>query len=93
MEKTLTAQHVQKRYGAFPGVAGRLAGDAAREILALLGPNGAGKTTFIKVLATLLNKDGGQVTILGYDLDSRPRRSATCSATSARIPSARPTRA
>jgi len=39
------------------------------EILALLGPNGAGKTSFIKILATMLTKDAGQVTILGLDLD------------------------
>lgn len=39
------------------------------EILALLGPNGSGKTTFIKILATVLTKDSGEVTLLGYDLD------------------------
>ncbi|OLS26700.1 MAG: putative ABC transporter ATP-binding protein YbhF [Candidatus Heimdallarchaeota archaeon LC_3] len=39
------------------------------EIHALLGPNGAGKTTLIKILATLLTKDSGEVNIFGYDLD------------------------
>ncbi|MCI8813460.1 MAG: ATP-binding cassette domain-containing protein, partial [Oscillibacter sp.] len=29
----------------------------------LLGPNGAGKTTLMKVLATLLEKTGGEVKI------------------------------
>jgi ABC-2 type transport system ATP-binding protein len=38
----------------------------------LLGPNGAGKTTLIKILATLLVRDGGRVEIMGYDLDRRP---------------------
>lgn len=37
-------------------------------ILALLGPNGAGKTTTIKILSTLLDPDGGQATINGYDV-------------------------
>ena len=39
------------------------------EIFALLGLNGAGKSTTIKILCSLLNKDGGTVTINGLDLD------------------------
>jgi len=39
------------------------------EILALLGPNGSGKTTFIKIIATLLTKDSGDIEIMGYDID------------------------
>ncbi|MEA2054776.1 MAG: ABC transporter ATP-binding protein [Candidatus Thermoplasmatota archaeon] len=38
------------------------------EIYGILGPNGAGKTTLIKVLATILLPDGGDVEILGYKL-------------------------
>lgn len=34
----------------------------------LLGRNGAGKTTLMKILATLLNKSGGQVTLCGIDI-------------------------
>ena len=41
------------------------------EIHALLGPNGAGKTTLIKILATLLTKDSGEVNIMGYNLDTQ----------------------
>jgi len=37
-------------------------------MLALLGPNGAGKTTTIRILSTLLGRDGGKVTIEGYDV-------------------------
>lgn len=37
-------------------------------MLALLGPNGAGKTTTIRILSTLLNFDGGEVNINGFDL-------------------------
>lgn len=65
----ILAQHVQKSYGdtvALKDVALNL---YQGEILALLGPNGAGKTTFVKILATVLAKDGGHIEILGHDLD------------------------
>ncbi len=37
-------------------------------MLALLGPNGAGKTTTVRILSTLLNFDGGSVTVDGHDV-------------------------
>jgi ABC-2 type transport system ATP-binding protein len=66
---TLSAQHIQKKYGAYTALQDASLELNQGEILALLGPNGAGKTTFIKILSTLLTKDAGQVYILGYDLD------------------------
>jgi ABC-2 type transport system ATP-binding protein len=68
MELTLSANNVRKQYGKFQALQDASLEMHAGEILALLGPNGAGKTTLIKILATLIEKDGGQVTILGYDL-------------------------
>jgi ABC-2 type transport system ATP-binding protein len=68
----LSAQHVQKRYGKSVALRDASLELYQGEILALLGPNGAGKTTLIKILATLLRKDGGRVEILGHDLDSHP---------------------
>jgi len=38
------------------------------EILGLLGSNGAGKTTLIKIMAGLLEADGGTGTVLGHDI-------------------------
>jgi ABC-2 type transport system ATP-binding protein len=38
-------------------------------IFALLGPNGAGKTTTIRILSTLLEKDGGKALVNGFDVD------------------------
>ncbi len=42
------------------------------EIFALLGPNGAGKTTLISIIAGLVRKTSGTVTVLGFDLDRHP---------------------
>ncbi|SCL36064.1 ABC-2 type transport system ATP-binding protein [Micromonospora pallida] len=63
--------------------AGRKAGtvDAVRgvdldvaegEIFGFLGPNGAGKTTTLRMLATLIEPDGGEATIAGADLRADP---------------------
>ena len=37
------------------------------EIFALLGPNGAGKTTTVEILEGYRHRDGGEVSVLGYD--------------------------
>src|SRR3712207_2087451 len=37
-------------------------------IYGVLGPNGAGKTTTIRMLATLIQPDGGSARILGHDI-------------------------
>jgi len=39
------------------------------DFFALLGPNGAGKSTTIGIVSSLVNKTGGEVTILGHSLD------------------------
>lgn len=41
-------------------------------VFALLGSNGAGKTTIVKVLTTLLKKDGGIAIVNGYDVELKP---------------------
>lgn len=43
-------------------------------IFGLLGPNGAGKSTFINILAGLVNKTAGDVSVWGFDLDVNPRQ-------------------
>ncbi|TKW67022.1 MAG: ABC transporter ATP-binding protein [Paracoccus denitrificans] len=47
----------------------------AGSIFGLLGPNGAGKSTTINILAGLVNKSAGRVTIWGFDQDVNPRNS------------------
>lgn len=44
-------------------------------VFGLLGPNGAGKSTLINILAGLVVKTAGQVTIWGFDQDVNPRQS------------------
>ena len=39
------------------------------DFFALLGPNGAGKSTLIGILASLVKKTAGSVSILGHDID------------------------
>ena len=36
-------------------------------VFALLGPNGAGKTTMVRILATLLEPDHGEIRVAGHD--------------------------
>lgn len=55
---------------AVQGISLRL---VAREILAFLGPNGAGKSTCIKMLAGLVDPDGGEVEVLGQKLTRNPK--------------------
>ena len=45
------------------------------QIFGLLGPNGAGKSTLINILAGLVVKTSGKVTIWGFDIDEHPRNS------------------
>ncbi len=45
---------------------------AEGEIFGFLGPNGAGKTTTLRMLATLIEPDGGKATIAGADLRKNP---------------------
>src|SRR6478735_4932642 len=43
------------------------------QIFGLLGPNGAGKSTLINILAGLVVKSSGKVSIWGFDIDEHPR--------------------
>ena len=45
---------------------------AEGEIFGFLGPNGAGKTTTLRMLATLIEPDGGSATVAGADLLADP---------------------
>lgn len=62
-------QNLTKSFGSVQAVKGLSLTIKDGEIFALLGLNGAGKSTTIKMLCTLLKKDGGKVFVNGLDLD------------------------
>ena len=43
------------------------------EVFGLLGPNGAGKTTTVEILEGYRERSGGDVRVLGFDPELRPR--------------------
>jgi ABC-2 type transport system ATP-binding protein len=56
-----------KSYGSVRAVRGIDLDIKLGEIFALLGPNGAGKTTTVEILEGYRRRDGGEVSVLGYD--------------------------
>ncbi|MDB5084046.1 MAG: transporter related [Bacilli bacterium] len=42
------------------------------QVYGLLGPNGAGKTTTLRMIATLMQADQGEIRVDGYDVRSEP---------------------
>ena len=48
------------------------------DFFALLGPNGAGKSTTIGIVATLINKSSGSVSIFGHDLETDLAGAKSC---------------
>lgn len=48
------------------------------DFYALLGPNGAGKTTAIGIVASLVNKSGGEVKIFGHSIDIELEAAKSC---------------
>lgn len=67
-EYAITTRGIKKSYGNLKVLDGIDLKVKRGTIQALLGPNGAGKTTTVKILATLLDADGGEATIEGYDV-------------------------
>ncbi|MEV4079960.1 ABC transporter ATP-binding protein [Nonomuraea fuscirosea] len=58
---------LRKSYGAVKAVDDVSFTVARGEVFALLGPNGAGKTTTVEILEGHRGRDGGQVSVLGFD--------------------------
>ena len=68
----LSADGLQKSYGARRVVNGVHLAVAAGEVVGLLGPNGAGKTTVFYMVVGLVRADGGEIFIDGRPVHGLP---------------------
>jgi ABC-2 type transport system ATP-binding protein len=67
-ELAVEATGLTKSYKDVHVLSGVDIGVPAGTVFALLGPNGAGKTTTVRILATLVQADGGQARVAGFDV-------------------------
>jgi len=75
-EPAIRIDSLSKTYAGGKRALNEVSFDVPRgQIFGLLGPNGAGKSTLINILAGLVTKTGGKVTIWGFDIDEHPRNS------------------
>jgi len=63
----IEVEGLHKSYGAVEAVRGIDFHVGRGEVVAVLGPNGAGKTTTVEILEGYLERDRGQVKVLGAD--------------------------
>ena len=70
-DEFLVAEDLHKSFDGIEAVAGISFTIGRQEIFGLLGPNGAGKTTTIRMLATVLPPDSGDVEIGGHSVHSQ----------------------
>ena len=73
-EPAIRIESLSKTYAGGKLALNEVSFDVPRgQIFGLLGPNGAGKSTLINILAGLVVKTSGKVTIWGFDIDEHPR--------------------
>ena len=70
----IEATGLVKRFGKTTALDGVDLAARQGRVLGVLGPNGAGKTTAVRILATLLRPDSGQVSVCGYDVLRDPHQ-------------------
>jgi ABC-2 type transport system ATP-binding protein len=67
-EAAIHVRGLTKAFGDVKALDGVDLDAATGTVLGLLGPNGAGKTTAVRILATLLRPDAGEVRVAGLDV-------------------------
>src|SRR5690606_3282873 len=63
----VSAGAISKSYGRTRALDGVTLTVQRGEVLGLVGHNGAGKSTFVRTLAGIEPRDGGDLTVSGYD--------------------------
>lgn len=71
-EKLLEVSDICKHFSKKKAVTGISFSIRENEIFGLVGPNGAGKTTTLRMVATLLKPDAGQIELCGVDVAAHP---------------------
>jgi ABC-2 type transport system ATP-binding protein len=67
-DDAIVVEGLEKSYGSVRALCGVDFAARTGSVLGLLGPNGAGKTTAVRILATLLEADGGSARVAGLDV-------------------------
>ena len=67
MNPSVHVRGLTKTYGSFQAVKGVDFDIFPGEVFGLLGPNGAGKTSTVEILEGLRPRNGGDVSVLGFD--------------------------
>jgi ABC-2 type transport system ATP-binding protein len=67
-DDAIVVEGLEKSYGSVRALCGVDFSARTGSVLGLLGPNGAGKTTAVRILATLLEPDGGHARVAGFDV-------------------------
>lgn len=72
MAPTLEVSRLSKNFGILQAVRSLSFVAHPGEVIALLGPNGAGKSTLMNMIAGYLAPSGGQINILGRNINENP---------------------
>jgi ABC-2 type transport system ATP-binding protein len=72
-DAAIVVRDLRKTYDGVEALAGISFEVFEGEVFGLLGPNGAGKTTTVEILEGYRKRDGGDVSVLGYDPGGSPR--------------------